>query len=88
MPEYVEWCIEAADKWPQFSENLETETGIQLEYAKNGGLEIWLGDEEYNTRVNFIDKMRKHLGVEHTIVRCLKLKSYKKCFQKLNSEKR
>jgi glycine/D-amino acid oxidase-like deaminating enzyme len=59
MPEYVEWCIEAADKWPQFSENLETETGIQLEYAKNGGVEIWLGDEEYNTRVNFIDRMRK-----------------------------
>ena len=59
MPEYVEWCIEAADKWPQFSENLETETGIQLEYAKKGGLEIWLGDDEYNTRVNFIDEMRK-----------------------------
>ena len=59
MPEYVEWCIEAADKWPQFSEILETETGIQLEYSKKGGLEILLGEDEYIARVNFIEEMRK-----------------------------
>ena len=82
MPEYVEWCIEAADKWPRFSENLETETGIQLEYAKKGGLEICLGEDEYNTRVNLLRKCVRHLRVEHMIVKCLKLLSYKKCFLK------
>ena len=59
MPEYVEWCIEATDKWPQFAENLEAETSINLEYDKSGGLEICLGEEDYNNRVNFINEMRK-----------------------------
>ena len=27
MPRYVEWCIEAIERWPEFAENLETETG-------------------------------------------------------------
>ena len=30
MPRYVEWCIEAKERWPEFAENLETETGFDL----------------------------------------------------------
>ena len=59
MPEYVDWCIEATDRWPKFSETLEAETSINLEYDKSGGLEICLGEEEYNGRVNFINETRK-----------------------------
>ena len=51
MPRYAEWSIEAADKWPAFAEKLTLETGIDLQYKKSGGLEICLGEEEYQERV-------------------------------------
>ena len=34
MPRYVEWCIEAIERWPEFAENLETETGFDLNYIQ------------------------------------------------------
>jgi len=57
MPRYVEWCIEAIEKWPEFAENLETESGFDLNYEKTGGLEICLGEQEHQERVNFIEEM-------------------------------
>jgi glycine/D-amino acid oxidase-like deaminating enzyme len=57
MPRYVEWCIEATEKWPEFAENLETESGFNLNYEKTGGLNICLGEEEHQERVNFIEEM-------------------------------
>ena len=57
MPRYVEWCIEAIERWPEFAENLETETGFNLNYEKTGGLDICLGEEEHEERVNFIEEM-------------------------------
>ena len=59
MPRYVEWCIEAIERWPEFAENLETETGFNLNYEKTGGLEICLGEEEHQERVNFIEEMSR-----------------------------
>ena len=59
MPRYAEWSIEAADKWPEFAEKLKSETGIDLQYQKTGGLEICLGEEEFQERVRFIEEMRK-----------------------------
>jgi glycine/D-amino acid oxidase-like deaminating enzyme len=57
MPRYVEWSIEATEKWPEFAENLENESGFNLNYEKTGGLEICLGEEEHQERVNFIEEM-------------------------------
>ena len=57
MPRYVEWCIEATERWPEFAENLENETGFNLNYEKTGGLEICLGEEEHQERINFIEEM-------------------------------
>ena len=57
MPRYVEWSIEATEKWPEFAENLETESGFNLNYEKTGGLNICLGEEEHEERVNLIEEM-------------------------------
>jgi glycine/D-amino acid oxidase-like deaminating enzyme len=57
MPRYVEWSIEATEKWPEFAENLETESGFNLNYEKTGGLDICLGEEEHEERVNLIEEM-------------------------------
>ena len=57
MPRYVEWSIEATEKWPEFAENLETESGFNLNYEKTGGLNICLGEEEHQERVNLIEEM-------------------------------
>ncbi|MBF0277924.1 MAG: FAD-dependent oxidoreductase [SAR324 cluster bacterium] len=58
MPRYAEWCIEATDHWPVFSESLEEETGSKLNYENTGGFEICLGEEELAARVKFIEDMR------------------------------
>ena len=57
MPRYVDWCLEATERWPEFAQNLENETGFDLNYEKTGGLEICLGEEEHQERINFVEEM-------------------------------
>jgi glycine/D-amino acid oxidase-like deaminating enzyme len=46
MPLYVDWCLEAIRKWPDFVRELEERTGLSLSYCKPGGLEVCIDEAE------------------------------------------
>ena len=62
MPSYVEWTLEATQRWPAFAANLQEDTGISIAYRKAGGLHLCLGDDALALR-------RQHIGHIETQVK-------------------
>ena len=58
MPAYGFWTRRSADLWPQFAAALKHETGIDTHYVKSGGLAYCLGEAEYATRSEQLERMR------------------------------
>jgi len=59
MQRYVEWCLEATQKWPEFAQELEDKTGLSINYQKPGGLELCRGETDYNQRRQELDDLRQ-----------------------------
>jgi glycine/D-amino acid oxidase-like deaminating enzyme len=59
MPRYAEWSVEATQRWPAFSEELEAETGIRMHYHRTGGFEVCLGEEELERRAVMLKQMEE-----------------------------
>ena len=59
MQRYVEWCLEATQKWPGFAEALEDNTGLSINYQKPGGLELCRGEADYAERKQELDELRR-----------------------------
>jgi len=58
MPAYGFWTRRSADLWPQFSERLKHETGVETHYVKSGGLAYCVSEAEYETRAATLARMR------------------------------
>jgi len=59
MPRYQEWCLESTLKWTKFAERLHEVTGIDVSYQKPGGLHFCLGEEEFESRRNLLETIRR-----------------------------
>ena len=59
MPRYTKWTIEAAQKWPIFSEKLGEETGFVIDYEKHGGFEVCLGEKAWSQRKFELEQLQK-----------------------------
>jgi glycine/D-amino acid oxidase-like deaminating enzyme len=59
MQRYVDWCLEATQKWPAFATALEDKTGISLAYEKPGGLDLCRGEEGYARRHQLLEQLRQ-----------------------------
>lgn len=59
MPRYQKWSLEATRKWPEFAEKLRVQAGIDVSYRKPGGFHFCVGEAEYESRRNLIEKIRK-----------------------------
>jgi glycine/D-amino acid oxidase-like deaminating enzyme len=44
MQRYVDWSLEATQRWPAFAERLEQESGVDIHYRKSGGLTLCRGE--------------------------------------------
>jgi len=62
LQRYVDWCLEATQKWPAFAAALEEKTGVTLAYEKPGGLDLCRSDEDYAQRRRLLDKLRQQSG--------------------------
>ncbi len=58
MPAYGFWTRRSADLWPAFAEELKAYTGVDTCYVKSGGLSYCLGEAEYETRSEIVNRMR------------------------------
>jgi glycine/D-amino acid oxidase-like deaminating enzyme len=59
---YQEWSRESAHLWHDFAAELRSETGIDVGHRGGGGLELQLGEAEFEERGRFIEKMRNQAG--------------------------
>ena len=59
MRRYQEWSLEATQAWPEFSENLQELTGIDIFYRKPGGLHFCINEAEYECRRNLIEEIQR-----------------------------
>lgn len=63
LPHYARWGFTASDLFPEFIKEIESLAGIDTSYRPVGGLIPCLGEEDYNNRASYLDKLR--LDVAH-----------------------
>ena len=63
-PPYAQWCLKAANMWPEFSRQLGDETGIDLAYRRNGGMHFCIDEAEWEERRRILDQNVLHTGGE------------------------
>ncbi|WP_010103484.1 NAD(P)/FAD-dependent oxidoreductase [Verminephrobacter aporrectodeae] len=61
-PAYARWSMAAASQWPAFAAELQELTGIAVELSQNGGLTMFLTEEELAARAADCMSIRNALG--------------------------
>ena len=61
LPEYARWGFHSASLFPDLTKELEAVSGIEIPALYEGGLIACLGEEEYQERGEYIDKLRDAL---------------------------
>lgn len=59
MPAYQEWTRRSVDLWPDFNEELSSLTKGDLQYEKNGGLVFCLGEDAFDKRRMFLQRLQE-----------------------------
>ncbi|MCD1634328.1 FAD-binding oxidoreductase [Martelella mediterranea] len=63
LPAYSNWAMHAVSRWPELSDQLLAETGIDVELVQNGGLYLCRTPEELETRAaNLATIQSRHAG--------------------------
>lgn len=62
MPAYQRLTRSSLDRWPDFSAELTDRTGIDLQYERNGGLMLCLGEAEFEQRRATLWRLHNQLG--------------------------
>ena len=62
MPAYQQLTRDSVHLWPEFSTELTDATAIDLQYERNGGLTICLGEAEYERRRGDLQRLHDQLG--------------------------
>jgi len=61
-PHYQRWTRASAAEWPRLAAELQERTGVALGLEQNGGLQLCLGEEEYEKRGAMMEQMRREAG--------------------------
>ncbi len=65
LPDYARWTRRSASLWPEFERELAEATGVALELAQPGGLDICLSEDEAEANVGALGKLRDKLGGDY-----------------------
>lgn len=61
-PHYQRWTRLSADEWPGLAAELGARTGINVGHERNGGVQLCLSEEEFDTRRAMMEQMRTEAG--------------------------
>ncbi len=60
FPVYADWTMRSSELWPEFAEDLSERTGLSLHYARSGGVDICLSEEEFKERAAKMTTLTSH----------------------------
>src|SRR5437763_6368599 len=61
-PHYQRWSRLSAEEWPSLAAELGERTGIDVGHERNGGIQLCLGDQEFEKRRAMMEQMRAEAG--------------------------
>ena len=64
MPAYARWSLESSLRWTEFVEQLEDNTGVNVDYQRPGGFEMCLDEAHLEKRRNMMNSIRD-LAIGH-----------------------
>ena len=64
MPRYSAWTMRSANAWAGFAKTLAEETGIDVAHSRPGGLNLVLSDEEWDARVQAMERLQSQPGMQ------------------------
>lgn len=59
FPSYAKWTRESASLWPTFAQELESLTGVNVEYEKKGGVNYCFSNEELLAEQQLLEKIKQ-----------------------------
>ncbi len=62
LPDYAKWGFHSCRLFPELTKELEEVSGVEIPVNYTGGLIACLGDDEFNTRQDYIGKLKEELG--------------------------
>ncbi|WP_417436762.1 NAD(P)/FAD-dependent oxidoreductase [Idiomarina abyssalis] len=65
MPEYSRWTRGSTEVWPSLANDLRAETGVDVNYFKEGGIHLCLSEEALETHADMIKRMHNIHGPEY-----------------------
>lgn len=60
FPVYADWTMRSSGLWPEFAQELTERTGLSLHYARPGGVDICLSEEEFEERASKMATLTSH----------------------------
>lgn len=57
---YANWCIKAANLWPEFNQQIFGETGIETGYQRTGGMHFCIDENEWEERISHLKQVEQH----------------------------
>lgn len=64
-PEYAHWSRQSADLWPNYAQDLQKITGIDLSLSQKGGIEYFTDEAELLEHANKLKKLKTSLNGDY-----------------------
>ncbi|MFT5217884.1 MAG: glycine/D-amino acid oxidase-like deaminating enzyme [Gammaproteobacteria bacterium] len=61
-PAYAKWSNFGADLWPALAQQLQANSGVDIDYQRPGGVEFCLNEAEWAARSNEMAQVQQHVG--------------------------
>src|SRR5207248_9416710 len=61
-PHYQRWSRLSSEEWPSLAAELGERTGIDVGHERNGGIQLCLGEQEFEKRRAMMEQMRAEAG--------------------------
>jgi glycine/D-amino acid oxidase-like deaminating enzyme len=63
MPEYADWTVGSAGRWPTLADELKREVQVDVHLQQPGGFHIALSEEELEKRANTLKRFHNQAGI-------------------------
>src|SRR5436305_13295880 len=61
-PHYQRWSRLSSEEWPSLAAELGERTGIDVGHERNGGIQLCLGEQEFEKRRAMMEQLRPEAG--------------------------